>query len=42
VATTKLLYPKYKLKKFADKTWGANKVYRNINYIHYFKQQNLK
>jgi len=39
VETTKLKYPKYKLKRFADKTWGANKVYRNVYYLQFFVKQ---
>ena len=29
-------YPKYKLERFSNKRWGANKVYRNVYYLQYF------
>jgi hypothetical protein len=32
----KLKYPKYKLQRFSNKRWGANKVYRNVYYLQFF------
>ncbi len=35
-AAPKLRYPKYKLKRFSHKKWGADKVYRNVYYLQFF------